>query len=282
MNYTVFDTRNCILGEGPLWHPSRKQLFWFDIIGKKLLTQYGEAGVKEWSFDEHVSAAGWIDDNCLLIASQTGLWQFDVRTSERLHVVDIEADHPMTRSNDGRADPWGGFWIGTMGIETQPYAGSIYRYFKGELRKIVDKVTVSNSISFSPDRVFAYFSDTWSRQIMKVRLADQDGWPQASPEVFVDLKSEELNPDGSVVDSAGCLWNAQWGAGRVAQYGPDGRFITAYNLPASQVTCPAFGGPDLTTVFVTSASEGLGGVLDGQVFQFGAGIGGQAEHRVIL
>lgn len=281
MTYKIFDPRACSLGEGPLWHPSRKQLFWFDIIEKKLLTR-DETGPIEWSFDEHVSAAGWIDNDRLLMASQTGLWQFDIRSGERWHVVDIEADQSITRSNDGRADPWGGFWIGTMGIESQPYAGSIYRYFRGELRKVVDKVTVSNSITFSPDRAVAYFTDTWSSQIMQVPLATQDGWPAGSPEVFVDLTQDKLNPDGSVVDSTGCLWNAQWGAGRVAQYGPDGRLIKAHELPASQVTCPAFGGPDLKTVFVTSAAEGLDGALDGQTFQFDATVSGQFEHRVIL
>jgi sugar lactone lactonase YvrE len=281
MTYTVFDPRVCILGEGPLWHPTRNQLFWFDILGKKLLTQ-DETGPAEWCFDEHVSAAGWIDDNSLLMASQTGLWRFDIGSGERSHVIDLEADQPLTRSNDGRADPWGGFWIGTMGLETQPYAGSIYRYYKGELRKIVDKVTVSNSITFSPDRSVAYYTDTWSSQILQVPLAAQDGWPAGSPEIFVDLTQEKLNPDGSVVDSAGCLWNAQWGAGRVAKYGPDGTFLKAYELPASQVTCPAFGGPDLKTLFVTSAADGLDGAMDGKTFQFDADVSGQAEHRVIL
>lgn len=281
MTYEVFDPRVCTLGEGPLWHPARKQLFWFDIIGKKLLTR-DETGAVEWSFDEHVSAAGWIDHNSLLIASQAGLLRFDIPTGECSHIVDIEADQPLTRSNDGRTDSWGGFWIGTMGHDAQAYLGSIYRYYKGELRKIVDRVTVSNSITFSPDRRVAYFTDTRSRKIMQIPLAAQDGWPAGSPEVFVDLTEEKLNPDGSVVDSAGCIWNAQWGAGRVAQYGPDGIFMKAYEVPASQATCPAFGGPDMKTVFVTSAARGLDGPLDGQTFRFDADVSGQAEHRVIL
>ncbi|KEJ88948.1 SMP-30/gluconolactonase/LRE family protein [Sulfitobacter donghicola] len=277
----IFDPRSCKLGEGPLWHPIRKQLFWFDILSKKLMSRV-EGKPVDWVFDEYVSAAGWTGRDTLLLASDTGLWQFELDTGECSHVVDIEADQPLTRSNDGRADPWGGFWIGTMGIQAEPDLGSIYRYYKGELRKIVDAVTISNSISFSPDKSTAYFTDTPTRKIMQIALDGHDGWPTGGPEVFADLTREKLNPDGSVVDSTGCLWNAQWGAGRVAQYGPDGRFIEAHKIPAAQATCPAFGGTDMKTVFVTSAADGLEGAPDGLTFQFSAKVSGQEEHRVVL
>ena len=121
---TVFDDRPCELGEGPLWHPERQQLFWFDIIGKRLMTRDGQEP-HSWAFDEHVSAAGWVDRDALLLASETGLWRFDLNTADRSLITPLEADNPVTRSNDGRADPWGGLWIGTMGKEAEPGAGSI-------------------------------------------------------------------------------------------------------------------------------------------------------------
>ena len=146
----IFSDTVCTLGEGPLWHPERKQLFWFDIVGKKLLSRTA-AGEQVWSFDDHVSAAGWIDRTRLLIASERALFTFDVDTGAQDHVVALEADNAVTRSNDGRADPQGGFWIGTMGKEKERKAGAIYRYYRGEVRKLVDQVTVSNAICFSPD-----------------------------------------------------------------------------------------------------------------------------------
>jgi sugar lactone lactonase YvrE len=277
----VFDQRVCTLGEGPLWHPSRGQLFWFDILGKKLLTQ-SASGPQEWAFDEHVSAAGWIDDETLLIASETGLMRFSLATGENSLVVPLEENNEITRSNDGRADPWGGFWIGTMGKNAEPQAGGIYRFFNGELRKLVHDVTISNSICFAPDHSVAYFTDTPTHKIMKIALSPEDGWPSGDAQTFIDLTAEKLIPDGSVVDNEGYLWNAQWGAGRVARYGPDGSLISAHNVHASQTTCPAFGGENLKTVYVTSASDGLDGSQDGKTFCFETSVAGQAEHRVIL
>ena len=260
----VYDPRVCQLGEGPLWHPLRQQLFWFDILGKRLLSRDGDRPL-EWSFDEHVSAAGWIDETRFLMASETSLSVFDLETGARAHVCDLEADNPVTRSNDGRADPQGGFWIGTMGKKAEAFAGSIYRWYRGELRQLYDKITVTNSICFAPDGRSAYFTDTWSGKIQRVAL-DADGWPDGAPEVFVDLKAEGLNPDGSVVDAEGNLWNAQWGAFRIACYSAAGDLLRTVEFPAKQVSCPAFGGADLGTLYATSAAVGVSGDADGQTF----------------
>ena len=194
----------------------------------------------------------------------------------------LEADQPLTRSNDGRADPWGGFWIGTMGFNAERGAGAIYRYYKGALRQLFAEITISNAICFSPDRRFAYYTDTPTRQIMRVPLDAAEGWPSAPPEVFVDLKKDKRNPDGAVVDSDGCLWNAQWGAAQVARYSPDGSLLQTVDIPAAQATCPAFGGADLRTLFVTSAAQGRDEAEDGQTFQLASDVRGQREHRIIL
>ncbi len=282
MKASPFDHRPCDLGEGPLWHPERGQLFWFDILGKRLLTVENGAP-REWQFDGHVSAAGWVDRDRLLIATETGLILFDLDSGAEHPVAAIEADNPVTRSNDGRADPWGGFWIGTMGKDFEPYAGSIWRWHRGRLRRLFDRITVPNAICFSPDRRWACFTDTWSRRVMRQALG-ADGWPEGEPELFLDLREERLNPDGAVMDAEGCFWVAQWGAGRVARYSPEGTFLSAVEVPARQASCPAFGGTDLTRLFITSARMGLTdpGPDDGLTFAADVGIRGQAEHRVTL
>ncbi|MAM25965.1 MAG: gluconolactonase [Rhodobacteraceae bacterium] len=282
MSVTVHDPRACRLGEGPLWHPERRQLFWFDILGKRLLSREG-TDQREWQFDEHVSAAGWVDKDRLLIASESALFLFELERGRRRDLVPLEADNPVTRSNDGRADPWGGFWIGTMGRNAEEKAGAIYRYYRGELRCLFDGITISNAICFSSDRATAYFTDTRSRRIMRQPLG-KDGWPEGESTVFVDLTGEGLNPDGAVVDAEGCLWNAQWGAARVARYGPDGRFLSAIPFPARQMTCPAFGGDGLRRLFATSATQGLSEKTntDGQTFATEVDVAGQAEHRVLV
>ena len=168
---TVFDATKCILGEGPLWHPEREALFWFDIKGMKLHAK-GAAGQSNWAFDDNVSAAGWVDRDTLLIASERALHRFDIVSGGLETVVALEADNEVTRSNDGRADPFGGFWIGTMGKSAEPGAGAIYRYYKGELRQLFGDITVSNAICFSPDTAFGYFTDTDTGIVQRVALDD--------------------------------------------------------------------------------------------------------------
>lgn len=279
---TVFDDRICELGEGPLWHPERAQLYWFDILGKQLMTRRGET-TQSWQFDEHCSAAGWVDRDTLLMASETGLWRFSLKTGARDLVAPLEADNSVTRSNDGRADPWGGFWIGSMGKDAQKYAGAIHRYYKGELRTLFTGITVSNAICFAPDRSCAYYTDTHSRRVMRQELDANDGWPVGDPLIFLDLREDGLNPDGAVIDAAGNMWVAQWGASRVAAYSPQGAFLKSVDIGAQQASCPAFGGPNFSTLYVTSAAVGLdAGGCEGMTF-IAENVGkGLPEYQVIL
>lgn len=283
---TVFDDRLCTLGEGPLWHPERQQLFWFDIQGKALLSRVGEAQLR-WDFEEHVSAAGWIDHDRLLVASETALFRFDLETGERADLCALEQDKPANRSNDGRADPYGGFWIGTMGKDGEPLAGSIYRFYRGEIELLYPEMTITNSICFAPGGDRAYFIDTRSFLLKTVALNDE-GWPVGEPEIFLDLRAMELKADGAVVDVAGNVWIAHWGQARVSAYSPDGALLHSEGFPATQVTCPAFGGADFSTLHVTSARVNFKPErlkmepLSGATFARTVPFQGQREHQVIL
>ncbi|MEM7547719.1 MAG: SMP-30/gluconolactonase/LRE family protein [Pseudomonadota bacterium] len=282
---TTYDDRACGLGEGPLWHPGRAQLFWFDITGNCLRSRT-DAGPMEWHFEENVSAAGWIDDNTLLIASASAFLRFDIETGRSDQICLLEADNPVTRSNDGRVDPWGGFWIGTMGRKAERNAGAIYRYYRGEVRQLYAPISIPNAICFAPDGSSACFTDTAQGMIWRQKLDEAHGWPVGEPEPFIDCRAARLAPDGAVIDSAGRLWNAQWGASRVAVYDRDGALAGAIATDAPNTTCPAFGGPGLSTLFITSATrtqtrdsaEGS----HGHVFVAEINVEGQAEHQVIL
>jgi sugar lactone lactonase YvrE len=275
------------LGEGPLWHPVRQELFWFDITGKTLFARKDET-TRTWAFERHFSAAGWVDEATLIVASEDALWRFDIDTGNQTKLCDLEDDLPLTRSNDGRADPWGGFWIGTMGHNAEKYAGAIYRYYRGTLRQLFSGITVSNAICFAPDKSCAYYTDTHSRRIMRVTLDLSTGWPIADPEVAIDLRSAGLNPDGAVTDKAGTLWVACWGASAVVNYTPKGRELRRISLPVLQPSCPAFGGPKLRDLFVTSATQGLDALamkdsaLNGATFCIRDVGDGLPEPQVIL
>ena len=277
----IYDARPCELGEGPLWHPVRNELFWFDILNRTLHSK-----AQSWTFPELVSAAGWISADELLIACETGLFRFNLVSGERTSVAN--AGTAETRSNDGRADRQGGFWFGTMGKKAEKGAGAIWRWYRGEVRQLFPGVTIPNSITFTLDGRAAHFSDTAAGKVMKVAL-DAQGWPSADPELWLDLDRAGLNPDGAVIDAGGRFWNAQWGAGRVAAYGPDGAFLEAVETPdALQSSCPAFGGADLTTMYVTTALEHLDAEArakhpaSGQVFAFPNIAKGLPEPQVLL
>lgn len=276
----IYDDTICTLGEGPLWHPERSELFWFDILSSRLHRRG-----QHWQFDEHISAAGWVSKDQMMIASQSALSLFTISTGALETLCPLEADKPDNRSNDGRADPYGGFWIGTMGFDAQVRSGAIYRYYRGELRTLFPHITVSNAICFAPDGGHAYFTDTPTKQIMRVALDPVDGWPVGDPEIWLDLTGTQWNPDGAVIDSQGHFWNAQWGGHRVACYDRHGQLVEAIGFGATQISCPAFGGANLDMLYCTSAAIGLDNSINphqGKTFAAQTRARGQAEHRVIL
>ena len=248
----IHDDRICTLGEGALWHPTRRQFFWFDVLGQTLMSTG-----RTWRFPEDVSAAGWVSDDVLLIAGERDLFLFDLETEEIEVLCDLEADKPGNRSNDGRADRQGGFWISTMAKGGDMAGkGAIYRYFKGELRLLFPKITVPNSICFTLDGKHAYYSDNGTPYVMKVSL-DADGWPTGPSTVFIDHTADGFHPDGALVDADGNFCCAEWGGSRVAVYSPDGKLLRTYPFPAPHTSCPALGGPDMATLFCTSATQDM-------------------------
>jgi len=278
LRMTPLNDIRCELGEGAFWHPLRGEFFWFDITGRKL-----HSLARSWEFGEMPSAMGWVDHARVVIAFETRLALFDLETGQSRTLCALEADIPHTRANDGRADPQGGFWIGTMGKGAEHGAGAIWRYCGGELRRLYSDISIPNAISFAPDGHSACFTDTVTSRIMRVEL-DAQGWPKGAPESWLDMNAEGLNPDGAVFDAEGRFWVAQWGAGRVASYAPDGQFLRAVSVPAAHSSCPAFGGPDLRSLYCTTARQGRARPqsLDGACFVAPDIATGLAEHRIRL
>ncbi|RMA43649.1 SMP-30/gluconolactonase/LRE family protein [Rhodophyticola porphyridii] len=283
MTAEVFDDRRSILGEGALWHPRLERLFWFDIMGKRLFSRMGGER-QEWTFDRHASAAGWVDDSTLLVATERDLIRFDILTGASDVVVPLEASNALTRSNDGRADPYGGFWIGTMGKMADAGAGKIYRYYQGEIRPLYDGITIPNAICFTPDGRQACFADTDKRLVWRVSL-NEEGWPRGEPEIYLDHRAAGVNPDGAVIDAEGCFVCAEWGGWSVGRYDSGGTLIEEFSVPVEQPSCPALADGIL---YVTTARQGLPEVqadsqpLAGMTFRIETGMTGQQEHQVIL
>ena len=286
LDFEVFSPVRNELGEGPIYDGTTAELIWFDIVGQVMFIGNTNQGtLRSYGFGEPVSAAFLTNSDILLVAAASGVIAFDRRTGRRRTNFSLEADNSMTRANDSRTAPNNAIWLGTMGLGQESGAGSIYHLRNGVCTRLFEKITVPNAICFSPDGETAYFCDTPKRLIMKTRIDPETSLPIGKPSAFIDLTSEKLNPDGAVIDSEGCLWNAQWGAGRVACYDSGGRFIRAVELPATQITCPAFGGDDLKYLYVTSAYEGISRWEQpeaGAVFVIELDVPGLAERRVDL
>lgn len=286
---SVFSDHICELGEGPSYDPATDTLFWFDIVNGLLLEQGVTSGaLKVHDLGQMASALAVIDDKRQLIATETGLHVRDVSTGKLTLHTPIEADNALTRSNDSRVHPCGAFWVGTMAKNEGKGAGSIYWFFKGELRTLYTGITVSNSICFSQDGTIAYYTDTATGLLMRVACDPATGLPAGESKVFVDHRSSKGYVDGSVVDRDGVLWNAVWGGKAVKAYAPDGTLLREIPMPATQSSCPAFVGFKADRLAVTSAWKGKDDKqrkLDpqaGMTFLLDIPVNGRFEPRVLI
>ncbi|RUR55880.1 SMP-30/gluconolactonase/LRE family protein [Vreelandella populi] len=278
----------CELGEGPQWHASRERLYWCDILGKRLhWLSPGTAKHGHHPLDQKVSLAAPLDDGDLLIVGEHALNRFNPDSGHIEKLCDFEPDNPVTRSNDARVDRHGSLWLSSMGKHAEPEAGSLYRLHRGELCRLRTRLTIPNALCFSADGKTAYFTDTPTGQVMRWAL-DEQGWPVGEPNRFADFSEHAGNPDGAVMDSEGCMWLALWGAGEVVRLNTVGQVIGRVVLPVNQPSCPVFAGPDLKTLYITTAQEGLSAAQLGQtptagsLFSVQTGIKGLAEPPLRL
>jgi sugar lactone lactonase YvrE len=250
------DVPPCTLGEGPIWSEREGRLYFVDIVGMRVHAYRPAAGgrasaLETWQFDRFTGSLAECRSGGLILTQQDRICHFDpARGLASLEtLVVLEADRPANRLNDGKADPAGRFWVGSMQHDEKAKNGRLWCVTAdGKARAVRDGIGVSNSISFDPSRNRMYFADSMAKLIEHTTLG-ADGLPTT----WQPLARTEKGPDGSCVDAAGYLWNAEWGASRVVRYAPTGEIDRALAMPCTRPSCPAFGGPDLRTLYVTSA-----------------------------
>ncbi|MBB3121543.1 SMP-30/gluconolactonase/LRE family protein [Pseudoduganella violacea] len=251
------DARNA-LGECILWCGRSGRLLWTDILGRELWAYAPASGLlRQWPMPARLACFALTEDpQRLLLGLEHGLAWFDWASGAVAPIMPVEAELGTTRLNDGRCDRQGRFVFGTLNEASPREAiGSFYRLGPDlQLEKLpLPPVAIANSICFSPGGDTMYYCDS----LCGVICCCDYGRQPANPRVFTRLNAEAGEPDGSITDAAGYLWNAEWGAARVVRYAPDGSVERTLPLPVSQPTCPAFGGPDLDTLYVSSAATGL-------------------------
>ncbi|GHB94171.1 SMP-30/gluconolactonase/LRE family protein [Thermomonas carbonis] len=258
----LLDSR-CELGEGILWCERRQRLYWVDILACKLWCYEPASGhTHTWTMQQPLACIGLGEDGRLLLGLADGLYAADVdahadaTTLPLRKLADVEADDPMTRVNDGRADRNGGFVFGTKSEHADNRkAGRFYQYTAAHgLRDLgLPAAAIPNSICFDKAGTRMYFCDSVEPRIL---CCDYDAAKASisNVRVFVTLDTPGAEPDGSIIDAEGALWNAQWGAGQVVRYLPDGQVDRIIRIDAAQPSCVALRGD---TLFITSARVGL-------------------------
>jgi L-arabinonolactonase len=254
--HLVVDARDR-LGECVLWCERTGSLYWTDIEGSTLACLHWDGNVRKWTLPERVGSFALCEaEGQLLLGLASGIALFDTGSETLSPIVPVEADQPTTRINDGRCDRQGRFVFGMFNPAEAPI-GHFYRVH-GDLR--VERLPlppagVGNSIAFSPDGATMYYTDSPTRTIWQLDYG-ADG-SIGRPCAFVHLGPHEGFADGSCIDADGGLWNAQWEGRCVVRYAPDGIESARIALPVSRPTCPAFGGPALDILYLTSARGGL-------------------------
>jgi sugar lactone lactonase YvrE len=247
------------LAEGPVWDETQQSLLWVDILNGKILEYKTQSNsVQETKFHEPIGAVALFPNGNLLAAMQNGLFNIVRGSTERTFLCHPESDVKTNRFNDGKCDPSGRFWIGSMAQDHQAGAGNLFTVYPNLDWKLQRSgVSISNGLAWSNDQKTMYYIDSPTRCVQAFKYDPETGIISEGRVAF-SIPAEEGTPDGMTIDREGMLWIAHWDGWQVARWNPEtGDKLLGYKLPAAQITSCAFGGPELSDLYITSAREGL-------------------------
>lgn len=277
-----------LVGECPLWHPVQRRLYWVDIPGKAL-HQFDPATElhQQWAMSSEPACLAWCNDG-LIIARRDGFVHFNSQTGTVTGIAPAPYDQTRIRCNDGRCDAAGRFWVGTIYEPRDQTHAEMLCLERGKLRQVWHGgMTVSNGLAFSPDQTTLFHADTTSHQIRRHDFNGLTGTvgPAHVLHQFSTVKDTGYlgRPDGAAVDSEGAYWSAMFEGQRLLRLNPNGEILQTLALPVRCPTMLAFGGEDLKTLYITSASQNRSSAelgqypLSGCVLGIPVSVAGRAE-----
>jgi sugar lactone lactonase YvrE len=282
---TVAHDAAATLGEGPVWDERTQRLIWVDITEREVHRFDPATGI-----DVTTDVPGMpgiaiprVQGGLVLVIDHSFAFLDDTGRIET--ITDLPQGPVTVRFNDANCDAAGRLWAGTTGFQAEPGAAALYRLDPDlTVTRVLDNVTESNGIDWSPDDRLMYYVDSLDRRV-DVFDFDLDTGALANRRPFVAVDDGEVLPDGLTVDAEGYVWVACWGGAAVRRFGPDGSLVGSVALPTPHITCPAFGGPGLDRMFITSAREGLteaqlaADPAAGALFACEPGVAGRPAHR---
>jgi sugar lactone lactonase YvrE len=272
------------LGEGPVWDPISHDLLWVDVLGPSVhrFRPGEETEGPTITLDRHVTAVAPRTGGGLVMATAGAFLLFDAQGKKPTHVVPVESDRLNNRMNDGKADPAGRFWAGTMAYAATPGQGSLYRLDVDlSVTTMLRDVTISNGLGWSADGRTMYYIDSPTQGVDAFAFDPSTG-DIADRRRLIDVPPEIGMPDGLTIDEEGGIWVALWGGSSVHRYLPNGTLDRIVELPCSLVTSCTFGGDSLDELFITTARWGLTSEearaqpLAGGLFSCRTGVTGQS------
>jgi sugar lactone lactonase YvrE len=281
-----------VIGEGPFWDRKDGLLYWVDIAKKMLFIHDPAKGTnREIGVGQFIGSAALRNSNELVIAVEDGFRFLDLRTGKQTPIVDPEAHITGNRFNDGKCDPRGRFWAGTQpsdgqGGATDARGGSaLYRLDADHtVRTMVEGVSISNGIAWSPDATVMYYVDSRVRAVAAYDF-DLETGAIANRRYPIELPAGPGSPDGMTIDDEGMLYVAEWDGFQVSKWDPrTGRCIDTIRFPIAKITSCVFGGARHDELYVTTARLGVqpGDTAQedaGSLFRIRLGVSGAESHR---
>ncbi|WP_114779315.1 SMP-30/gluconolactonase/LRE family protein [Botryobacter ruber] len=246
------------LGEGAIWHPEEKKLYWVDIEGKALhIFDPATNQDKQFPTSARIGTVVPVAGGCALVALQNGIHKMDTETGE-LTFITNPLQEPDIRFNDGKCDPAGRFWVGTIALDAREGAAVLYRMRRDQsMQQMLDGVTNSNGICWSLDAKTMYYIDTPTLAVDAFDFDNISG-KLSNRRTIIHIPKGEGQPDGMTIDAEGKLWVALHGGGAVTRWDPEtGKLLQKVTVPAPNTTSCAFGGENLEVLYITTAREGL-------------------------
>ncbi len=248
---------NAKLGEGAFWNHRTRELYWVDIEGKQLNIYNPET--KESKSFSTPSRIGTVvpckNNEEAIIALEDGMYLINTLTGDLKLYASVEADISGNRFNDGKCDPAGRLWVGSMDLKTAEPTANLWRIdSNAKSTKMLDSITISNGIVWSADHKTMYYIDTPTNKIRAFDFNNMAG-KITNERVVVEVDPKNGSLDGMAIDEEGMLWVGLWNGNGVARFNPTtGKRIAKIEVPAHNVTACAFGGPDLDKLYITTAS----------------------------
>ena len=246
-----------LLGEGPLFNEKENTLYWTDIKGMKLFSYALKSGqIKQFSFTRPIGSFAFTHSNKIIGTTSSGFEYIDLDSNILTPIIDPEFDKKQNRFNDGKCDAFGRYFAGTMDNNEKEITGSLYCYDSNSVNRVEKNLFISNGLGWSPDSTKFYLTDS-PKRVIYIYDYDLKQGLLSNKKVFARVDEKNGYPDGLCVDTNGYIWSAHWNGWQITRYSPDGFIDNIYDLPVPKVTSCNFGGKDLNTLFITTASFGL-------------------------